>query len=328
MYKICIYETRHFNDRAAVLPSRFPRGNLKTRLVSPTNSEEVTTLNHYLGKQLPHNPLALAALYRDGLGRQWKNQTEAARALANFGVRREHVNRAARIGSMPAEVLTLFRHVGMFDKTARELLSLQRTVGLDVLVQRAQAISPEGRSCADIVQLLSGQPTTVRPRQSFAVGASPLLRAAKYAEGVANKEWSTLADASARTGWDESRLSTAVSVAKLPAVITELFDANRFTTQRALDLLAIVKLMGLSKVVRNAKLLHERPTRRSSKEILNLLVAGDSAPDCEVSASRKGTKVTVSFSFDVSAARHCLIDVSQLQMLAASVLRNSVELPR
>jgi hypothetical protein len=285
-------------------------------------------LDHYLGKQLAHNPLALAGLYRDGLGRQWKNQTEAARALASFGVRREHVNRAARIGSMPAEILMLFRHVGMFDKTARELLSLQRTVGLEVLVQRARAISPEGRSCADIVQLLSGQPATVRQRHNFAVGASPLLRAAKYAEGVAKQEWSTLANASARTGWDESRLSTAVSVAQLPAVITDLFDANRFTMQLALDLLAIVKLLGLSKVVRNAKLLHERPSRRSPKTILKLLVAGDSAPECEVSTSRKGTKVTISFSFDVSAARNSLIDVSQLQMLSASALRNSVELPR
>ncbi|MFM0051569.1 hypothetical protein [Caballeronia grimmiae] len=285
-------------------------------------------MDHYLGKQLAHNPLALAALYRDGLGRQWENQTEAARALANFGVRREHVNRAARIGAMPAEILMLFRHVGMFDKTARELLSLQRTVGLEVLLQRAQAISPEEKSCADIVQLLSGQPATLRQRHSFAVSASPLLRAAKYAEGVTNQEWSTLAGASARTGWDESRLSTAVSVAQLPAVITDLFDANRFTMQQALDLLAIIKLLGLSKVVKNAKLLHERPSRRSPKTILKLLVAGDSAPDCEVSTSRKGTKLTISFSFDVSAARNCLIDVSQLQKLSASALRNSVELPR
>jgi hypothetical protein len=286
------------------------------------------TLEHYVGKQLAHNPLALAGLYRDGLGRQWKNQTEAASALANFGVRREHVNRAARIGAMPAEILTLFRHVGMFDKTARELLSFQRTVGLDVLVQRAQSISPEGKSCAELVQLLSGQPTTVRQRHRTAVGSSPLLRAARYAEGVAKKEWSTQADASERMGWDQTRLSTAISVAQLPAVITDLFDAKRFTTYQALDLLAIVKLLGLSKVVRNAKLLHERPSRRSSKEILNLLVAGDSASDCEVSVSRNRTKLTISFSFEVSAACHPLIDVNQLQMLSASALKNSVELPR
>ncbi|MDR5884097.1 hypothetical protein [Caballeronia sp. LZ032] len=285
-------------------------------------------MEHYVGKQLAHNPLALAGLYRDGLGRQWKNQTEAARALAKLGVRREHVNRAARIGSMPPEILTLFRDAGMFDKTARELLSLQRTDGLEVLVQRAQSISPEGKSCADIVQLLSGQPRRVRQRQRSSVGASssPLLRAARYAEGVASKEWSTQAAASELAGWNEGRLSTATSVARLPGVITELFDAKRFTTQHALDLLAIVKLLGVSKVVKNANLLHERPSRRSSKEILNLLVAGDSAPDCEVSSSRKGTKLTISFSFDVSPARSCLVDVKQLKMLAASALKNSVEL--
>jgi len=216
----------------------------------------------------------------------------------------------------------------MLDKTAPELLSLQRTDGLDVLVPRAQSILPEAKSCADIVQLLGGHPTKVRQRQRSAVGSSPLLRAARYAEGAANKEWLTLAAASELTGWDKSRLSTATSVAQLPAVITELFDAKRFTTQQALDLLAIVKLLGLSKVVRNAKLLHERPRRRSSKESLSLLVAGDSAPDCEVSASRKGTKLTISFSFDVSPARRCLIDVNQLQMLSVSALKNSVELPR
>jgi hypothetical protein len=42
-------------------------------------------LERYIGKPLARNPLALASLYKDGLGRHWKNQTEAAESLSRFG---------------------------------------------------------------------------------------------------------------------------------------------------------------------------------------------------------------------------------------------------
>jgi hypothetical protein len=186
---------------------------------------------------------------------------------------------------MPVEVLMLFTETGLIDRTARQLIRLQGIVGPTVLAQRTKAISKDGKSWTEIVQLLDGQAASP-PKGRRAPVTMPLLRAARYAEGVANNEWSTLTEASKQTGWNKSRLSEALSVAKLPTVITDLFDAKRFSTENALDLLAIVRLLGVSKVVRHARLLGEQPPgRRSVREILNSLVGGDSAAECDVTSS-------------------------------------------
>ncbi|SAL66290.1 hypothetical protein [Caballeronia humi] len=284
-------------------------------------------MERYIGKQLAHNPLALAALYHDGLGRQWTNQRDAAAALTKLGVRREHVNRAVRVASMPVEVLSLFTEAGLLDKTARQLLSLQRTVGRDSLVQRAGAVSKEGKSWTEIIQLLTGEPVSAPKRRRPAV-SQPLLRAARYTEGLANNEWSTLSEASGRTGWAKTKISEAISVSKLPAVVIELFDAKRFTTKHAADLQAIVRLLGITKVVRNAKWLTEHPGRRTSKEILKYLASGEPTPDCDVAVARKGTSVTISFTFEARPNVRKLVDVDQLKMLSISAFKNSVEVPR
>src|SRR4051812_46129737 len=41
-------------------------------------SKRRNRLETYIGKPLSRNPLALATVYKDGLGRLWQNQTEAA----------------------------------------------------------------------------------------------------------------------------------------------------------------------------------------------------------------------------------------------------------
>ncbi|BAO92980.1 hypothetical protein [Caballeronia cordobensis] len=281
-------------------------------------------MERYIGKPLARNPLALASLYKDGLGRHWKNQTEAAKSLSRFGVKREHVNRAMRIASMPADVLLLFTETGLIDRTARELIRLERSVGRATLELRAQSISKKGRSWCELVELLEGKSPT--PRKPAPQVALPFVRASLYEEGVASKEWSTMTEAAKRQGWGTRHLQNATALAKLPPVITGLFDPDQFSSRNAETLLALIRSVGLSKITRHAKLLSEQPGRRSTTKILEYLAGGSDDADCKLSVRRTSKDLTFSFTFDATHTRRKLIDVEQLRALAASALANSVEI--
>lgn len=281
-------------------------------------------MEHYIGKPLARNPLALASLYKDGLGRHWRNQTDAAESLSRFGVKREHVNRAMRVASMPADVLLLFTETGLIERTARELVRIERRIGRAALEQRAKSISKDGKSWAEIVQLLDGKSPT--PRKAAPQVTLPFVRAALYEDGVASKNWSTMTEAARLEGWGKRHLLTATALTKLPSVITDLFDQDRFSSRNAETLLALIRTLGVSKVAHNAKLLSEQPGRRSATKILQYLAGGRDDADCRLSVRRTGKVVTFSFTFDANHTRRRLIDVGQLRALAASALANSVEI--
>ena len=282
----------------------------------------------YIGKPLSRNPLALATLYKDGLGRLWQNQTEAAESLARFGVQREHVNRALRVSAMPPDVLLLFTETGLIGRTARELIRIERDIGREALEQRARAIAKEGKSWAEIVHLLDDKPPPAPQRGRTPQVDLPFVRARQFVEGVAANKWLTKTEAAKQQGWGKVRLSVATALSTLPKVITELFDEKRFSHGNAETLLALVRTLGVSKVARNAKLLSEQPGRRSAAAILNYLAGGPADTDCKVKVQVVGDAVTFSFSFKARATRRNLVDVDQLRALAISALANSVEIPR
>ncbi|CAL8480959.1 hypothetical protein [Caballeronia sp. S22] len=282
----------------------------------------------YIGKPLSRNPLALATVYRDGLGRLWQNQKEAAESLARFGVKREDVNRALRVSAMPADVLLLFTESGLIGRTARELIRIERAIGREALARRARAIAKEGKSWAEIVHLLDSKSPPLPERGGKPQVDLPFARARQFVEGVAANRWSTMTEAAKLQGWGDKRLAVAIAVSKLPPVITELFDEKRFTHGNAKTLLALVRTLGVSKVARNAKLLSEQPGRRSPAVILDYLAGGPADTDCKVKVHAVGDVVTLSFSFKACATRRNLIDVEQLRALAISTLANSVQIAR
>jgi hypothetical protein len=225
---------------------------------------------------------------------------------------------------MPVDVLLLFTETGLIERTARELIRIERRVGRATLEQRAQSISKEGKSWTEIVQLLDGKSPT--PRKPAPQVALPFVRAALYEEGVASREWSTMTEAAKRQGWGKGQLLTATALTKLPPVITDLFDQNQFSSRHAETLLGLIRTLGVSKVAQHAKLLSEQPGRRSATKILEYLAGGRDDADWRLSVRRAGKDVTFSFTFDAKHTRNKLIDVEQLRALAASALANSVQI--
>ncbi len=225
---------------------------------------------------------------------------------------------------MPADVLLLFTETGLIERTARELIRLERSIGRSTLEQRARSIAKEGRSWSEIVQLLEGKSPT--PRKSAPQVALPFVRASLYAEGVASKEWSTMTEAAKRQGWGKGQLLAATALAKLPSEIIDIFDPDQFSGRNAETLLALIKTIGISKVTQHAKLLREQPGRRSTTKILEYLAGGSEDADCRLSVRRTGKDVTFSFTFDATHTRRSLINVEQLRALAASALANSVKI--
>ncbi|MDR5806326.1 hypothetical protein [Caballeronia sp. LZ001] len=288
-------------------------------------SKRRTDLETYVGKPLSRNPLALATVYKDGLGRLWRNQTEAAESLAGFGVKREDVNRALRVAGMPAIVLLLFTETGLIGRAARELIRIERGIGREALEQRARGIGKEGKSWSEIINALEDKPPQPPARGRTPQVDLPFVRARQFVEGVTANKWQTKADAAKQQGWGKQRLSNATALSKLPAVITGLFDEKRFSHGNAETLLALVRMLGVSKVARNAKLLSEQPARRSSAAILSYLAGGPADTDCKVEVRVVGDAVTFSFSFKAHSTRRDLIDVDHLRALAAALV-NSIEI--
>ncbi|WP_244818517.1 hypothetical protein [Caballeronia sp. Lep1P3] len=285
-------------------------------------------MDSYVGKPLPRNPLALAALYKEGLGRLWQNQKQAADALTRFGVKREDVNRALRLSSMPTDALMLFADCGINGRTARELIRIERAIGRAALEERAQAIAKEGKSRTELVQMLDDQSPVPPKRRRTPQVDLPSIRAQQYVNGIATNKWSTMTEAAKTEGWGKEMLFKSTMLAGLPPVITSLFEQKRFSLRNGETLLALIGTLGISKVTQNARKLAEQPGRRSSEQILNYLAGGPADADCKVKVQLVGDKVTFSFSFKARATRRDLVDVDQLQSLASFALGNLVELGR
>lgn len=201
---------------------------LKSAERAADNIQKGEKVDSYVGKPLPRNPLALAALYKEGLGRLWQNQKQAADALTRFGVKREDVNRALRLSSMPTDALMLFADCGINGRTARELIRIERAIGRAALEERAQAIAKEGKSRTELVQMLDDQSPVPPKRRRTPQVDLPSIRAQQYVNGIATNKWSTMTEAAKTEGWGKEMLFKSTMLAGLPPVITSLFEQKRF----------------------------------------------------------------------------------------------------
>jgi hypothetical protein len=268
---------------------------------------------------LSQNPIALAALYQEGLGKHWSNQTEAAKALARLNVAREDVNRAVRVAALPKSVLALFRFTGITNVAARKLISLQRTFGVGELDLRAGQIDVAGRSWQDVVDLLAGnepKPERTRRRQL-------LEKASEFTEGLANGDWSTMAEAARKTGWHAGQLSNAVAIAGMHPEVLELFENKRITKEIGTTLLSIQRSIGQRKLLENAHALHRRPKRRTADELLNALAGVKPYTDIGVKVRGTASKISIEMTFGVSDAEHVILDLDQMKIMLESIVANS-----
>jgi hypothetical protein len=273
-------------------------------------------------KPLSRNPLALAAVYKDGLGTAWQNQKEAAAVLARMNVNRAHVNRAVRTASMPEAVLRLLELVEVTNETARELIRLENALGRGELERRAERLESAPRPWREVIADLDGVAATAKRRRATRA-LTPLERAAAYAEGIAANLWSTVTQASALTGWDRTDLSRSIAVSKLPRQILDLFDGRTFTVELADTLLAFQRSLGLERLVRNAEIIRERPMRRTRDELLNALAGARSSPHVKFKLRGRTSKITFEFTFDVEEAERVLLELGTLESMVEKFIRNS-----
>jgi hypothetical protein len=94
------------------------------------------------------DPLRLAEIYRAGLGRHWNTLREGSRQLAalNLKASAARLRQAVKISEFPGEILDLFKHTGIVNRTARELIRASNEQGLEQLKIRAVTIDPAGKS--------------------------------------------------------------------------------------------------------------------------------------------------------------------------------------
>lgn len=274
-------------------------------------------------KIIAGSPLALAALYHSGLGTKWKNQRQAADALARLKVTRSHINRAVRLVSLPEAVLALFSSVQILDITGRHLLRIHRSLGAPELEQRAAQINPKGRSWQEIVAMLEGKEPVAPVYRLHQSDTTPLERAAKFKEGLAANAWATIAEAADATGWNRRDLSNAVAIANLPPEVVSLFDGKRLSKDVGKTLLGIQQAIGIEKMLRNASALHDRPRRRTIEELINALAGVPSSS--EMSLKIRGTPTTITFemTFDVKDAERLIIGAVDVKKMIQAVLQKT-----
>ncbi|MCG7400503.1 hypothetical protein [Caballeronia zhejiangensis] len=272
-------------------------------------------------KNISSSPLALAALYHSGLGTKWQNQSEAATALARLKVTRQHINRAVRLVALPEVVLALFSSVQILEFTARELLRVQRSVGVATLEQRAAEINPEGRTWQEIVAMLEGKEPVAPAYRLHQSETTPLERAAQFKEGLASNAWSTIGQAAEATGWNRRELYTAVAIANLPSEVVSLFDGKRLSKDVGKTLLGIQQAIGIEKMRKNAAALHDRPKRRTIDELINTLAGPPVSPEVSLKIRGTQTKLTFEMTFDVKDADRLIIGAVDVEKMIRAVLQ-------
>lgn len=265
--------------------------------------------------------MALAALYHSGLGTKWQNQSEAATALARLKVTRQHINRAVRLVALPEVVLALFSSVQILEFTARELLRVQRSVGVATLEQRAAEINPEGRTWQEIVAMLEGKEPVAPAYRLHQSETTPLERAAQFKEGLASNAWSTIGQAAEATGWNRRELYTAVAIANLPSEVVSLFDGKRLSKDVGKTLLGIQQAIGIEKMRKNAAALHDRPKRRTIDELINTLAGPPVSPEVSLKIRGTQTKLTFEMTFDVKDADRLIIGAVDVEKMIRAVLQ-------
>lgn len=206
--------------------------------------------------------LHLAKMYQSGLGSLWKNKAEARRALAITYPRltREHLTWASRVLEFPADVLDLFKSVGISVWVVRALCDVRRAYGLPVLLERAAAIRAlnEDFSRAQIVGLLKAAIIARKDERPAPNKYNPQKIAQCYRRGLEDGRWSSFISAEAAIGVSRAGIATACEFLDLPLQVRRLFPHKHCTFDVCRTVLEIEKALGRKTLIERAILISQK----------------------------------------------------------------------
>ncbi|MGF6870677.1 hypothetical protein OKW35_000131 [Paraburkholderia sp. MM5477-R1] len=225
------------------------------------------------------DPLALAALYRAGLGSKWETMTEAAVAMAAVGVRasKNRIVQAVAVSEFPTEILALFASVGMVNRTARELIRARNEQGIADMVARSASLNPAGKSRSEILAHVCNTRTTSGYRRTY-TGESPLALNERYVQGCRSGLWSTVRQAADAMGISHSRLTMASAIAALPQELLNALPTGGLTFETGRALVDLVALRGEKVICEEAISVQNIVPRLSPQRLLSRLIGIDCSP--------------------------------------------------
>ncbi|SAL05603.1 hypothetical protein AWB81_07229 [Caballeronia arationis] len=271
---------------------------------------------------ISRDPLALAALYRSGLGGAWNTQKQAVAALAPVRpkVTAEILIRAVGVSKLPEPVLSLFNVAGILNQTARELCRLARKHGTDALSERALHIDPRGKTWRQIVEMLDGmEPSSpVRAPKAF----PPLVLASEYKRGLAEGRWTSTRSAEAITGWGRARVLKAVAISDLPPQVLELFELTPITFDLGDILVRIQKAIGTRELATRAEKMLLTPRRRTTDEIVATLLQVRPEQGVELVVRREPTAMVFEFRVGLAETEELMVGTDELAALVQVSVMN------
>jgi len=219
------------------------------------------------------DPLRLAEIYRAGLGRHWNSLRDGSVQLAalNLKASAARLQQAVRISAFPREILDLFNHTGLVNRTARELIRASNEQGLEQLKIRAAAIDPAGKSRTQLCALLRGDELAGSSYRAHSK-ERPLVLDQRYRDGLRSGLWSSTREAAQILGVDQARLVKASKIAALPEEVRLLFPGQALTFALGWQLIQLTKLRGSESVRRVAIGARATIPPLSQQELMNRFV--------------------------------------------------------
>ncbi|MBT2790420.1 hypothetical protein [Paraburkholderia strydomiana] len=224
--------------------------------------------------------LRLAAIYRAGVGTQWKSYRQAAEKLSRMfetKIEPPRIVEALAVLRLPSEIIRLFHGPGLSTGNARALLRLASQRGESVLAASAATIDTTGMDAKGILRALrSGG--EVGSRSAPPVLKGPLAIAAYYKRGA----FPSQRIAAEHMGIPEPRLSEALTIEKaLPAEVKILFPGDDLTFGAAKQIVKLIALRG-ARNIRALAVEAARSLRTPSPQLILNRLAGIDIPGVDV----------------------------------------------
>jgi hypothetical protein len=245
------------------------------------------------------DPLRLAEIYRAGLGRHWNTLREGSRQLAalNLKASAARLQQAVKISQFPSEILDLFKHTGIVNRTARELIRANNEQGLEQIKIRAATIDPAGKSRAQLCALLCGDEVAGSSYRAHSK-ERPLALDQRYRDGLRSGLWSSTREAAQVLRVDHARLVKASTIAGLPEEVKLLFPGQALTFAVGWQLIQLTKLRGSEAIRQVAITARSAIPRLSQQELMNRFVGLEgNAVDVKVKRGTAG-KLLLEFHCD------------------------------
>jgi hypothetical protein len=215
--------------------------------VEPHDESEIPDLLH------------LAKIYEGGLGKLWRSKTEATRILAITypRIRREHLTWASPIMEFPAEVLDLFKSVGISIWVVRALCDARKAWGLPVLLEKAATVKALNKdlSRAQLVGMLTAGICPQFDARPTPNQFNHKKIAKSYRRGLEDGRWSSFSGAEALLGINRGVIAAACEFFDLPLQVRRLFSDKTCTYDSCRKVLEIEKALGRKALIERATLI-------------------------------------------------------------------------